>query len=297
MLNYHHLRYFHAVAREGNLTRASVALGRTPQTVSHQIKALEDALGTHLFERRGRRLVLTPEGEKTLVFAEEIFSLGEDLMESVEARAAHRPIRLTIGVADVLPKRIAHALILPALQLGKEVRSICREAAPERLLADLAVREVDVVLSDAPIPPSVSIRAHSHLLGECGATLMGSPELVQDLREGFPSSLSGSPLLVPTARSALRREIDLWLDTNGLHPRIVGEFDDFALMGTFAQSGTGVIPVPSIISEEVGEEWGIQEVGLMEGVVGRFYAITLEEHGENQAIGAILAGPGKGLFG
>lgn len=296
MLNYHHLRYFHAVAREGNLTRASRTLGKTPQTVSHQIKALEESLGNTLFERRGRRLALTPEGHRVLAFADEIFSLGQELFEAMEVQAESRPLRLNVGVADVLPKRIAHALILPALQLETDVRTVCREAAPERLLGDLAVGEVDVVLSDAPIPPSVSIRAHSHLLGACGACLLGSPDLVRDLQPDFPNSLSGAPLLVPTARSALRREIDRWIDAHDILPQIVGEFDDFALMSTFAQSGTGMIPVPSVIADEVGEEMGIERVGVMDGITGHFFAITLEEGGGNEAIAAIVGNSQRMLF-
>lgn len=296
MLNYHHLRYFHAVARDGNLTRASSDLGKTPQTVSHQIRALEEELDTPLFHRRGRRLILTEAGRQVLSYAEEIFSLGQDLVDSVEAQTGDRPIRVTVGVADVLPKRLAHNLIFPALEFGKEVRLICREAAPERLLAELAVGDVDLVLSDAPIPQSVSIRAHGRLLGKGGVCIMASSPLAGSLRRGFPSSLTGRPLLVPTERSALRREIDRWIESHHLHPRIAGEFDDFALMGTFAQSGTGAIPVPSAIADEVGEELGIQRVGALEGVLVRFYAITLDEEGENEAVVAILRQRHPNLF-
>lgn len=296
MLNYHHLRYFYAVAKDGNLTRASSDLGKTPQTVSHQIRALEEELDTPLFHRRGRRLILTEAGQRVLSYAEEIFSLGQDLVDSVEARTGDRPIRVTVGVADVLPKRLAHSLIKPALEFGKEIRLICREAAPERLLAELAVGEVDLVLSDAPIPQSVSVRAHDHLLGKGGVCIMASPPLARSLRHGFPLSLTGRPLLVPTERSALRREIDRWIDGQRIHPRVAGEFDDFALMGAFAQSGTGAIPVPSAIADEVGEELGIQRVGILDGVMVRFYAITLEQEGENEAIGAILRQQHPDLF-
>jgi len=297
VLNYHHLRYFHAVARDGNLTRASTDLGKTPQTVSHQIKTLEAELGATLFHRRGKRLVLTEAGQQVLSYAEEIFSLGQDLVDSVEAQSGDRPVRLTVGVADVLPKRLAHELILPALRHGKEIRLICREAAPERLLAELAVGEVDLVLSDAPIPPSVSVRAHGHLLGKGEVCIMASPVLAELLKPDFPVSLTGRPLLVPTERSALRREIDRWIDDHGLHPRLAGEFDDFALMGTFAQSGTGAIPVPLAIAEEVGEELGIERVGMLEGVLVRFYAITLEAYTkEEEAISAIIGQQHPSLF-
>lgn len=296
MLNFHHLRYFHAVARDGNLTRASADLGKTPQTVSHQIRTLEEELDTALFHRRGRRLVLTEAGHRVLSYAEEIFSLGQELEDSVEAQTGNRPIRLTVGVADVLPKRLAHALLFPALTPGREIRLICREAAPERLLAELAVGEVDLVLSDAPIPPSVSVRAHGHLLGKGGVCIMASPALADLLTPGFPGSLTGRPLLVPTERSALRREIDRWIDDHDLHPRVAGEFDDFALMGTFAQSSTGAIPVPAAISDEVGGELGIRRIGMLDGVLVRFFAITREEDVENESISAILRQRHPNLF-
>ena len=290
MLNYHHLRYFHAVAKDGNLTRASVDMGRTPQTLSHQIRALEKTLGTELFERKGRRLVLTESGLHVLGYAEEIFSLGQDLVASAEAQSVDRPLRLTVGVADVLPKRVAHALIMPAFNLPKGIRIVCREDSPERLLAELAVQEVDVVLSDAPIPPSVSVRAQSHLLGEVGVCLMASPSLAGVLRADFPESLTGAPLLVPTERAAMRREINRWLDVNHIHPIVVGEFDDFALMGVFAQAGEGAFPVPEFIAEEAAQELGVERVATMDGAMGSFHAICLEQNVERLAVSAILNG-------
>jgi len=294
MLNYHHLRYFRAVAKTGNLSRASAELGRTPQTLSHQIQALEDTLGTPLFERRGRRLVLTEAGSQVLGYAEEIFSLGEDLLEMVERRSGERPLRLTVGVADVLPKRVAHALIRPVFRIPREVRIVCREAAPERLLADLAIQEVDLVLSDASIPPSVSVRAHSRLLLETGVKLMASPSLAQELRASFPESLSGAPLLVPTERAAMRREIAHWLDAHGVHPLIVGEFDDFALMGVFAQAGNGAFAVPEVMANEAGLEFEVEPVADLDGITVSFFALCLEQSVKRPAVRAILDGTESG---
>lgn len=294
ILNYHHLRYFLAVAKTGSLSRASAELGRTPQTLSSQVQALEAALGTPLFERRGRRMVLTEAGSRVLGYAEEIFSLGEDLMEAAQRRSGDRPLRLTIGVADVLPKRVAHALIRPVFQLPREVRVVCREASPERLLGDLAIQEVDLVLSDASIPPSVSVRAHSRLLLETGVRLMAVPELALDLRGSFPESLSGAPLLVPTERAAMRREIDHWLDTHGAHPLIAGEFDDFALMGVFAQAGSGAFAVPAHIADEARLEFGVETVGELEGATVCFHALCLEQNVERPAVRAILDGTVSG---
>ena len=296
MLNYHHLRYFRSVAKTGNLSRASEDLGRTPQTLSHQIQALEEALGTRLFERRGRRLVLTDAGTDALAYADEIFALGEEMVETLERESGDRPLRLTVGVADVLPKRVAHALIRPAFRIPREVRILCRGASPERLLADLAIQELDLVLSDASIPPSVSVRAHSRLLLETGVKLMASPALARDLRASFPHSLSGAPLLVPTERAAMRREIDQWIDAHGAHPVIAGEFDDFALMGVFAQAGNGAFAVPAVIAEEAGLEFGVETVAALEGVTLSFYALCLEQSLKRPTVRAILDGgaPGAG---
>lgn len=290
MLNYHHLRYFLAVAKAGTLSRASADLGRTPQTLSLQIRALEEALGMDLFERRGRRLVLSEAGTQVLRYAEEIFSLGEDMVDAMARQSRHRPLRLTVGVADVLPKRVAHTLIRPAFQLPTEVRIVCREASPERLLGDLAIQEVDVVLSDAPIPSSVSVRARSRLLLESGVTLMAIPELAEALRESFPGSLSGSPILLPTERAAIRREIDRWLDLHRIHPLITGEFDDFALMGVFAQAGNGAIPVPATIADEAGLEFGVEPVAALDGATVGFFALCLEQSIQRPAVRAILEG-------
>jgi len=290
MLNYHHLRYFVAVAKSGTLSRASADLGRTPQTLSHQIQALEQALGIPLFERRGRRLVLTEAGAQVLDYAEEIFALGEDLLEAVERQSGDRPLRLTIGVADVLPKRVTHALIRPVFEIPREIRLVCREASPERLLGDLAIQEVDLVLSDASIPPSVSVRAHSRLLMETGVSLMASPDLARDLRATFPDSLSGASLLVPTERAAMRREIDRWLDARGLNPIVTGEFDDFALMGVFAQAGNGAFVVPEVIAEEAALEFDVEPVGRLPGVTVGFYALCLEHSVDRPAVRAILDG-------
>ncbi len=301
MLNYHHLRYFHAVAKAGTLTRASADIGRTPQTLSHQIQDLEEALGVELFERRGRRLVLTEAGRQVLGYAEEIFDLGHDLEDAVVRHSGERPMRLTVGVADVLPKRVAHALIAPVFRLPGKIRIECREASPERLLGDLAIQDVDLVLSDGPLPSSVSVRAYGKLLMETGLCLMAAPELARVILPAFPRSLTGTPLLVPTERAAMRREMDRWLDEHHLYPVVTGEFDDFALMGVFAQAGAGAIVVPEVIAEDAALEFRLERVGTLEGVRGSFYALCLEHSQDRPAVRAILDGaafePGAGLPG
>ena len=250
-LNYHHLRLFWAVAREGNLTRASVKLHLTPQTVSTQIRDFETALGEKLFRRSGRRMPLTDVGHVALRYADEIFSVGQEFMETLRGQPTGRPLRLVVGVADVLPKLVARRLIEPALHLDDAVRIVCREGTPEKLLADLAIHGLDVVLSDGPIPPGVRVRAYNHQLGRCGITFMARADLASRLREGFPRSLDGAPVLLPGEDAVLRRELEGWFNACGVRPVIVGEFEDSALLKVFGQAGVGFFSVPTMIEKEV----------------------------------------------
>ena len=286
-INYHHLRYFWAVARAGSLTRASEQLSLTPQTVSTQIRDLERALGEKLFHRTGRRLVLTDGGQLVYRYADEIFSLGQELMETLQGRPSGRPLRLVVGVADVLPKLIAHRLIEPALKLEESVQVVCREDRPEKLIAELAVHGLDVVLSDAPIPPGVKVRAYNHLLGECGVTFMATARLAGTYRKKFPRSLERAPVLLPTENTVLRRALGQWFTEQGIPPMIAGEFEDSALLKVFGQAGVGIFAVPSAIEDEVERQYAVRQVGKADGVVERFYAISVERKIRHPAIAAI----------
>jgi len=295
-LNYQHLRYFWAVSRHGNLTRASAELHLTPQTVSSQIHDLEEGLGEKLFARQGRGLVLTDIGRVVFRYADEIFSLGRELQDVVRGLPAGRPIQLAVGVADVLPKLIAHHLIEPALRMEEPVRVICHEATPERLLAELAIHGLDVVLSDAPIPPAVKIRAYNHLLGECGITFMASGKLARGLRKGFPGALDGAPFLVPVRGTALRQELDTWFSTRSIRPAIVGEFEDSALLKVFGQAGMGFFAVPSVVEDEVGVQYGVEPIRTVDEIVERFYAISVERKVRHPAVAAICDAARGALF-
>ena len=295
-LNYQHLRYFWAVSRHGNLTRASAELQLTPQTVSSQIHDLEDGLGEKLFARQGRRLVLTDIGHVVFRYADEIFSLGRELQDVVRGLPAERPIHLAVGVADVLPKLIARHLIEPALRMEEPVHVICHEATPERLLAELAIHGLDVVLTDAPIPPAVKIRAYNHLLGECGITFMASGKLASGLRKGFPRSLDGAPFLVPVRGTALRHELDGWFGTRSIRPEIVGEFADSALLKVFGQAGMGFFAVPSVVEDDVRAQYGVKPIGTVDEIVERFYAISVERKVQHPAVAAICDAARGDLF-
>jgi len=294
-LNYQHLRYFWAVSRHGNLTRASAELLLTPQTVSTQIRDLEKGLGVELFSRERRRLVLTDIGRVVYRYADEIFNIGREIQDVVRGLPG-RPLYLVVGVADVVPKLIAHRLIEPAIQLKEPVRVICREGRTDRLLAELAIHKLDVVLSDAPIPPAVKIRAYNHLLGESRVTFMASDRLARNCRKGFPESLNGAPILLPAEGTTLRGTLEQWFDTLEIRPMIVGEFEDSALLKAFGQAGVGIFAVPSVIQDEVGRQYGVEPIGVVEGIAERFYAISLERKIRHPAVAAVCIAAKSALF-
>jgi LysR family transcriptional activator of nhaA len=286
-LNYHHLLYFWVVAREGSLARAGAQLRLAPSTISGQVRSLERALGEQLFTKSGRRLVLTEIGRTVYRYADEIFSLGRDLQDTLKGRASGRPLTLNVGVADVVPKLVARRLLEPALKLPAPVRLISREDKPDRLLAELAMHALDIVLVDAPAVPSIRIRAFNHLLGESGIMLFATPKLAATYRRNFPHSLTRAPLLLPTENTTLRRSLDQWLAARDIIPRVVGEFEDSALLTVFGQTGTGIFPVHSFIADEVKRQYGVQLVGRLEGVRERFYAISVERKLKHPAAIAI----------
>ena len=295
-LNYHHLLYFWTVAQEGSLGGGAQKLNLTPQTISTQLRTLEDALGEQLFDRSRRQLTMTEIGRLVYDYADDIFALGRELTDAVKGQPTGRPLRLLIGVADVLPKLVAHRLIDPALHLAEEVQIECLEDKTERLLAELAVHKLDVVLSDAPIPSTVNIRAFNHMLGECGVAIMAAPVLIPRYRRGFPQSLHDAPFLLPAEGTTLRRSLAQWFDQIGVHPRVVGEFEDSALLKTFGQAGSGVFAVPSVVTREVQRQYQVRKIGEADGIVERFYAISVERKIRHPAVAAICDTARQALF-
>ena len=296
-LNYHHLLYFWVVACHGSVTRAAAELRLAQPTVSTQLRTLEEVLGEKLFARTGRRLVLTDVGRLVFRYADEIFGLGRELLETVKGRPTGQPMRLTVGIADAVPKLIAYRLLRPALAVAEPVRIICREDKPDRLLAELAIHELDLVLSDAPIGPTTKVRAFNHLLGECGVTFFGTPALARTCRRGFPRSLGGAPVLLPTDNTALRRSLDDWFESEGVRPRVVSEFEDSALLMAFGQAGMGIFPAPSAIERQVRSQYGVVVVGRLDAVCERFYAISGERRLKHPAVVAISEAARQRVFG
>lgn len=286
-LNYHHLLYFWVVAREGSVTRAGQTLRLAPPTVSGQIHALEASLGEKLFERQGRRLVLTEIGRTVYRYADEIFALGRELVDTVKDRPTGRPMRLVVGIADVVPKLIAWRIVEPAFRQNTSVRLVCREDRPERLLADLTLHVLDVVITDSPVTPGSGVRAFNHLLGECGVTFFARSDLAARYRRGFPRSLDGAPMLLPGDQTSARRALEQWFSSTGVRPQVIGEFDDSALLKTFGQKGIGVFPGSSVIAHEIAHQYGVVPIGRTEDVRERYYAVTIERRLKHPAVVSI----------
>lgn len=296
MINYKHLHYFWVVAREGGVTRASERLHLTPQTISGQLSLLEGHLGTPLFTRVGRNLELTETGRLVLSYADEIFSLGGELEEAIHQLPADRPQLFSVGVVDVLPKSIAHRILQPALQMPDSVRMICREASIDTLLAELAVHRLDLVLADRPIPPTVSTRGFSHKLGECAVGFFATEQLEQQLKGDFPRCLDGAPILLPSRGNQLRSGIDQWLDRHRIHPRLIAEFDDSALMKSFGQEGAGVFIAPAAIEAEVERQYQVRAIGRIDEVKEHFYAISVERRVTHPVVSTLLETARESLF-
>lgn len=296
MLNFKHLYYFHAVAKTGAVNRAAEKLHLTPQTLSGQLTLFEKRLGVALFRRAGRRLELTDAGRLALSYADEIFQVGSELEEMLLNRHGERPFLFRVGIADVVPKSIAYRLLAPALTLPEPVRMVCREDKFEHLLTELATHRLDMVLADMPLPPGIEVKGYSHRLGECGLTFFAAPALAAGLVGEFPHLLNGAPLLISGEDSAVRAPLLRWLGGLDIFPRLVGEFDDGALMMSFGRAGAGIFPAPTAIADEIAAQYGAIPLGRTDEVKERFYLITAERKISHPAVLAVSEAARHGLF-
>lgn len=294
-LNYHHLLYFWTVARAGSIAKAGEELHLAQPTISSQLKLLEESLGHKLFERQGRKLVLTDVGRTVMRYADEIFRLGNELKNVVAGLPTGQQLRLNVGVLDVIPKLVAEQLLKPALEAGPSLRIICREGPLPQLLASLALHELDVVLADAPSSEPVSVRSFNHLLGKCGVSFFAARQL-SHLKKDFPRSLDGAPMLLPSDESSVRRSLDLWFERQRLRPLIAGDFDDSALLQAFGQSGHGVFALPSVIESQVERDYNCSVIGRTEEIETCFYAITVERRLRHPAVVAIAEAARSQIF-
>lgn len=288
MVNYKHLHYFWVVAKEGSIAKASVRLHITPQTISGQLSLLEKKFGVELFSKSGRNIEITERGRLVLSYADEIFSLGSELEQVVHNEPNERPVLFRVGVADVVPKSIAQRLLLPALQMVEPTRMICKETGLDNLLADLAIHRLDMVLADRPIPASVSTRGFSHKLGECSVSFFAKQSLIDRFHGSFPSCLNGMPILLPSMGNQLRADLDQWMSETSIHPKIVAEFDDSALMKSFGREGAGVFMAPTVLKTEVEEQYKVKSIGVVNKIKESFYAITVERHISNVITSAVI---------
>ena len=296
MINYKHLHYFCAVAREGGIARASERLHVTPQTISGQLSLLEDYLGAELFVKVGRNLEIPDVGRLVLSYGDEIFSLGGELEEAMQQLPEGRPRIFKVGIVDVVPKSIAHLILEPALRMDEHVHMVCRQAGMDTLLAELAIHRLDLLLADRPIPPTVSTRGYSHKLGECAVSFFATPALRKTLKGPFPQCLNGAPILLPSTGNQLRSGIDAWLDKNRIRPRIISEFDDSALMKAFGQEGAGIFVAPAAIKSEVERQYQVVSIGRVDEVRERFYAISVERRVLHPVVATVVDAARTMLF-
>lgn len=295
-MNFKHLYYFWKVATAGGVMRAGEELHITPQTISGQVQLLEANLGTELFARHGRNLELTENGRLALGYADEIFSLGAELEQVLRLDPESRQTHFRIGVADAVPKPLAYRLIEPATHVTEPVRIMCREWKLDSLLSELAVHRLDLVIADAPIPASVRVRAFSHRLGESGMSFMASPALARRCSGAFPKCLDAMPMLLPGEDAPVRHRLLRWLEQRKLRPRIVGEFDDSALMNAFGQSGAGVFVSPTVLDAEMQMQYGVETIGRTAEVRSEFFAISVERKLKHPCVLAITETARDRLF-
>lgn len=286
--SYRHLYYFWVVGKEGGISRAAERLGMAVQTVSTQVRELERSLGYSLLKPVGRGLALTDAGTAAMQQAEQIFALGEQLPAFVRDAVSEPSVRLAVGISDGLPKLVVRSLIQPVID-EPHLRLLCHEGEIGDLLADLALHRLDLVLADRPAPPNPNVRVYSHSLGSSPLAWYGSPALAATARRGFPQSLAKVPVLLPTGHAAVRSSLDQWFERLGVRPRIVGEFEDSALLKTFGASGMGVFPAVERVHEELTSRDGLKRIGACEGVSEQFFAIGTERRVQHPLVQRIVS--------
>ncbi len=289
-LNYQHLLYFWAVARRGSVAAAANELRLSGPTLSAQIRRLEESLGDKLLRRSGRRLVLTDTGRLIMPYADQIFSLGQQITEVSRGGLAPRPLRLAVGVVDVLSHLVVYRLLEPALRLRPRMQLIVRADRPERLLADLAAHDLDIVFSDSVLPAQARTQFFTHFLGESGMSFYAVPRLAALYRRRFPRSLEGAPLLLLSEHTAAGHALDLWLESHRIRPEVIGRFDGFAIARVFAESGEGVLAAPWLIEPELEQRYGVKSIGRIPELKTQFYAVSLERKIQHPGVSAICNG-------
>lgn len=295
-LNLKHLRYFWVVASQGSIAKAAEILFITPQTISGQISELEKQVGSKLFRKEGRNLVMTDTGHLVFSYADEMFRLGNELQDVLEGHNPGQSITLKIGIAMVVPKLLAYRVLEPVLQMQEQARLVCNEAPLVDLLADLSVHKIDVVMADSPVNPVLNIRAYNHELGQSGISFFSTPAQADRLASGFPHSMDGEKMLMPNHGSHLRRSLEAWFQKHQINPQVVAEFEDRALMKAFGQGGAGIFTSPKAMKEDVLQKYGVECIGETDEISERFYLISAERRIKNPAVSLITQTARDRLF-
>lgn len=297
-MNFKHLHYFWVTARAGGVMRAGEQLHTTPQTLSGQIKLLEDWFGRKLFRKSGRKLELTEDGHLAMGYADQIFTLGAELETAVrQAHGGQRLLDFKVGVADSVTKSIAYRLLEPALAIAEPVRLVCSEGKFPDLLAQLALNRLDLVIADEPMSKRLNVKAFNHPLGRTAMSFFCAPQLKAQLKGAFPQCLNDFPLLIPGAQASVRQQLEGWLTRHQIHPRIIGEFDDGALMTAFGREGRGVFMAPTVMERDTVAQFGVELIGRTEELVDEFYAVSVERRITHPCVVAITGAARGQLFG
>lgn len=296
-MNFKHLYYFWVTAKAGGVMRAGEQLHTTPQTLSGQINLLEERLGRQLFQKNGRNLELTEDGRLALGYADQIFALGAELETAVrQAHGGKRILDFKVGVADSVTKSIAYRLLEPALDVSEPVRLICHEGKFPDLLAQLALNRLDLVIADEPMSKRISVKAFNHSLGRTSMSFFCVPSLRKTLKGDFPQCLNGAPMLIQGSQASVRQQLEGWLTRYDIHPRVIGEFDDGALMNAFGREGRGVFMAPSVMEEETVAQFGVEVIGRSDELEEEFYAVSVERRITHPCVVAITDAARGQLF-
>ena len=296
-LNYKHLRYFWMVAKTGSIAKAAEQLFLTPQSISGQLTEFGNVLGVELFRRAGRNLEVTAAGRRVLSYADEIFSIGDELLDAIYDQRVKQSLPFHVGIADSIPKSVAYRLLEPALKLAEPVRLICREGRLVPLLSELSIHKLDMIIADRPMPTHLHVRGFNHLLGESGLTVFGADSVIKTLKGSFPACLHQAPFLLLGEDAAIRLQLDQWLANHGLHPVIAGEFDDSALMKSFGQAGAGLFVAPTTIAAHICAQYSVSVVGHIDSVVEQIYVISTERQLTHPAVKAVCEIGRDDVFG
>ena len=296
-MNFKHLHYFWVTAKAGGIMRAGEQLHTTPQTLSGQIKLLEDWLGRKLFRKSGRKLELTEDGRLALGYADQIFTLGAELETAVrQARGGQGVLEFRVGVADSVAKSVAYRLLEPALSLPEPVRLICSEGKFPDLLSQLALHRLDLVIADEPLSRRIRVKAFNHPLGSTAMSFFCAPALKARLKGGFPACLNGMPMLIQGASASVRQQLEGWLTRHQVHPRVIGEFDDGALMTAFGREGRGVFMAPTVLEAETVAQFGVTVIGRSDELVEEFFAVSVQRRITHPCVVAITDAARGQLF-